>query len=162
MTLVTLAPPSQDGNDFIIAFKTVEDADVPYIFERANIPFNKVLRVKASGHYRIVALSHGRSRIDFTATLNPTPASIIDNANHFKNEIWTFVQPLLRIRSDFDRSEEVDYAMCKDFVDREVENPVWLSNFEEEVSKTGFKRKHLQSEKSTNTPQPIPPKTRSS
>ncbi|GMH61078.1 hypothetical protein TrLO_g14683 [Triparma laevis f. longispina] len=123
----------EDGNDFIIAFKTVEDADVPYIFEKANIPSNRVLRVKASGYYRIVALSHGRSRIDFTATLNPTPASIIDNANHFKNEIWTFVQPLLRIRSDFDRSEEVDYAMCKDFVDGEVENPVWLSNFEEEV-----------------------------
>ncbi|GMI00463.1 hypothetical protein TrST_g13378 [Triparma strigata] len=125
----------QEGTNFIIAFKNVEETDVPYIFEKANIPSNKILRVKATGHYHIVALAHGQSRIDFTATLNPVYGSdnMIANQANFKNEIWSFVQPLLRIRSDFDRSEEVDLALFKEFIDQKVDNPVSLSEFDEEI-----------------------------
>ena len=69
--LCTIENDKEGHVTYTIAFKAVEDADIPYIFEKTAVPANRVSRVRSSGFYRIKPLSHDRSMIEIFATLNP-------------------------------------------------------------------------------------------
>jgi len=129
----------EDSGDYIVAFDSVEESTVPFIFEKSSMAKNRVLKVRSTGSIRISAIDQNSCRVALTSSLNSVYSSkglssvTEDNASlsdRTLSEMRSVLKMLLRLRDDFDRSVDKNDVALQKFMETWLSSPPSLREFE--------------------------------
>ncbi|GMH47216.1 hypothetical protein TrRE_jg10166, partial [Triparma retinervis] len=130
----------KEGDDYIVTFESLEDASIPFIFEKSAMAKNRVVKVRSTGYLRISPARDGASLLTITSTLNSFRQQgtqlpkVTEKDPHLPErtvlEMRAILRMLLRLKDDFDKSAAIDSYFFKKLIDTEVRHPPKLNAYE--------------------------------